>query len=67
MEVCAQKDGSLFIRIEYDDGNYEAIKIDTVQYSIVLVLMESTKGLDIAGIQAKLDNVSEIPPYMGDQ
>ncbi|KAJ5375404.1 AMP-dependent synthetase/ligase [Penicillium concentricum] len=67
MEFCAQKDGPLFLRIEYDNANYEAIRIDTVQHSIMLVLMGLTKGLDIADIQTGLDNVSEIPPYIGDQ
>ncbi|KAJ5504752.1 AMP-dependent synthetase/ligase [Penicillium fimorum] len=67
MEFCAQEDGSLFLRIEFDDLNYETIKIDTVQHSIMLALMGLTKGLDIAGIQTELDNVSEIPPYIGAQ
>ncbi|KGO66584.1 AMP-dependent synthetase/ligase [Penicillium italicum] len=67
MEFCAQRDGSLFLRIEYDDLNYNAIKIDTVQHSIMLVLLGLTRGLDIADILEELDTASEVPPYMGDR
>ncbi|KAJ5972731.1 AMP-dependent synthetase/ligase [Penicillium vulpinum] len=67
MEFCARKDGSLFLRIEYDDANYEAMKIDKVQHSIMLVLMGLTRGLDLADIHTDLDNMSEVPPYTSDQ
>nr|UPX44802.1 NRPS [Penicillium camemberti] len=67
MEFCAQRDGSLFLRIEYDNVNYDASKIDKVQHSIMLVLMGLTRGLDIAGIQTELETVSDVPPYVGDR
>ncbi|CAI7629519.1 unnamed protein product [Penicillium glandicola] len=67
MEFCAQKDGSLFLRIEYDDVNYEATEIDKLEHSIMLVVMGLTRELDIACIQRDLDNMSEVPPYGGDR